>query len=179
LETARVFEGRVYFDFTEPAVWRFYRFLTAAARGGAELRLDWRPFMADPGNETGLAALASYEAVRDQHVDRHGAYLQALLSLHHLDAAHLAADQTLRTAAESAGVPESVPLGWGEYRESVLTSTGEGHALGVTATPSLYRHGPVMRVDVNPAAYEGDVTGRLRVIELVLEDDGIWGLVKP
>lgn len=174
-----MFNGRIYFDFVEPAVWRFYRFLTAAARSGAELQLEWRPFLSDPGNETGLAALASYEAVRERHVDRHGAYLQALLSLHHLDAADLRSEQTLRAAAESAAVPAEAPLAWDLYREQVLASTREGRALGVTATPSIYRHGPVMQVDVNPAAYEGDVAGRLRVIELVLEDDGIWGLVKP
>lgn len=174
-----MFDGRIYFDFSEPAVWRFYRFLTAAARGGSELQLEWRSFLAEDGSHAGLVALASFEAVRDQHPARHGAYLQAMLSLHHLDAANLDSDETLRTAAEAAGVPASVPLSWERYRERVTTSTDEGHALGVNAVPTIYRHGPVMRIDVNAASYEGDVTGRLRLIELILEDDGIWGLMKP
>ena len=174
-----MFTGRIYFDFVEPAVWRFYRFLTAAARGGSELQLEWRPFLADQGEPAGLVALASYEAVRAVQPDRHGAYLQALLSLHHLDAATLDSDETLSTAAEAAGVPASVPLSWEQYRGRVATSTDEGRALGVNAVPTISRHGPVMRIDVNPASYEGDVTGRLRLIELILEDDGIWGLMKP
>lgn len=32
------FEGRVYFDFVNPAVWWFYRFLTVASKAGADLR---------------------------------------------------------------------------------------------------------------------------------------------
>ena len=66
-----IFQGRIYYDFSLP-VWTFYRFLTAASNEGAELRLEWRPFLAesDPQSAAGLALV---ESVRRQFPDRHGA----------------------------------------------------------------------------------------------------------
>ena len=58
-------------------------------------------------------------------------------------------------------------------------STEEAFRLGVAGTPTVFRHGPVLQVGVNPAAYKGKVIERLRLIDAVLEDDGIWSLVKP
>jgi hypothetical protein len=49
----------------------------------------------------------------------------------------------------------------------------------VVATPSLYRHGPVLHVETNMAAMSGDVLERLRLIDGILADDGIWRLSKP
>ena len=63
--------------------------------------------------------------------------------------------------------------------DAVIASTEDARALGVTGTPTIHRRGPVLRVEVNPAAYEGDVLERLSRIDAVLEDDGIWVLEKP
>ncbi len=66
-----------------------------------------------------------------------------------------------------------------DWFDKVAESTLEGRKLGVSGTPTLYRHGPVLHVDTNMAALSGDVLERLRLIDGVLGDDGIWGLRKP
>ncbi|HHC08281.1 MAG TPA: hypothetical protein ENK55_06160 [Actinobacteria bacterium] len=170
------FTGRVYFDFAAPAVWRFYRLLTTAARRGVELRMAWRSF-APEGDEAGRRALASFEEVLDRAPERHGAYLQALLAQHHLDGRAVDDPEAWRLAAEVARVP--APRDPEAYLPAVDASTAAARELGVRATPTIYRHGPVLEVDVTPAAYAGDVVARLALIDAVLEDDGIWRLVKP
>lgn len=168
-----IFHGRIYYDFS-PAVWRFYRFLTAASNEGADVRLEWHPFLtaADPQSASGLALV---EAVRRQFPDRHGAYLQALLALRHLEGADLMDPDVTAMAAASSGIQETPTPDY----DSVARSTEEGSGLGVSGAPTIFRHGPVLRVDVNPAAYSGDTLERLRLIDAVLEDDGIWSLRKP
>jgi hypothetical protein len=66
-----------------------------------------------------------------------------------------------------------------EWFDKVAESTLEGRKLGVTDTPTLYRHGPVLHVETNMAALSGDVLERLSLIDGVLGDDGIWRLTKP
>jgi hypothetical protein len=168
-----LFQGRIYYDFSPP-VWRFYRFLTAASNDGAELRLEWRPFLSEVDAQS-AAGLALVEAVRGQSPDRHGAYLQALLALRHLEGADLTDPSVTSVAASSAGIAE-VPA---PDEDAVTRSTEEGIALGVSGAPTIFRHGPVLRVDVNPAAFAGDTVGRLALIDAVLQDDGIWSLRKP
>lgn len=168
-----LFQGRIYYDFS-PAVWRFYRFLTAAANEGAELRLDWRPYLSDvdPQSSEGLALV---EAVRKRSPDRHGAYLQALLALRHLEGADLTDPSVTAVAASSAAIEGPIVPDYG----AAIRSTEVGASIGVRGTPTIFRHGPVLQVGVNPAAYEGDVLERLRLIDAVLNDDGIWSLAKP
>jgi 2-hydroxychromene-2-carboxylate isomerase len=172
-----LFEARIYFDFADPAVWRLYRFLVAAAGAGAELRTEWRPFAVDgSGSNRGLS---SYEAVRAADHDRHGAYLQALLMATHLSGADPDDSATHAAAAKAAGIAPDIvatPEAWGE---AVAESTAEARKLGVTEVPSLYRHGPVARVALSGAAEEGDVLARLAMIVGILEDDGIWEVSKP
>lgn len=168
-----IFHGRVYYDFSPP-VWRFYRFLTAASNDGADLRLDWCPFLSEADAQS-AAGLALVEAVRRRSPDRYGAYLQALLALRHLEGADLTDPSVAAVAAASAGI-EEMPA---PESDAVARSTEEGAALGVSGTPTVYRHGPVLRVDVNPAAFSGDTVGRLALIDAVLQDDGIWSLRKP
>lgn len=168
-----LFQGRVYYDFSV-AVWRFYRFLTAAANEGAELRLEWCPYLAGPDPQS-AEGCALVEAVREGLPDRHGAYFQALLALRHLEGADMTDPSASAIAAASAGIdgpiiPDHV---------AVERSTEEGARLGVAGTPTVFRHGPVLQVGVNPAACRGDVLKRLRLIDAVLDDDGIWSLAKP
>jgi hypothetical protein len=168
-----IFEGRVYYDFSPP-VWRFYRFLTAASNEGAELRLEWRPFLTEADSQS-AAGLALVESVRRQFPERHGAYLQALLALRHLEGADLADPSVAAVASASASLGVTVEPDF----DAVVRSTEEGTSIGVTGAPSVVRHGPVLLVDVNPAAYSGSTLERLRLIDGVLEDDGIWSLSKP
>ena len=170
------FEGRVYFDFDSPAVWWFYRFLSVASKAGAELRMDWRPFDPD-GDVASRRALAGFAAVADEYPERQGAYLQALLALRHHQGEDLGDADTLEKAADAARV--SAPSASTEWFDRVAESTLEGRKLGVSQTPTLYRHGPVLHVEMNMAALSGDVLERLNLIDGVLSDDGIWGLTKP
>ncbi len=167
------FEGRVYYDFSPP-VWRFYQFLAAAGKKGADLRLDWRSFLADDDPQS-AAGLALVETVRRVAPERHGVFLQALLALRHIDGADLTDPATAAAAAEAAGLTGAVE----PSPDAVMVSTDEGRTLGVASTPTIHRHGPVLRVDVNAAAYEGDVLERLARIDAVMNDDGIWVLEKP
>jgi len=167
------FEGRVYYDFSLQ-VWLFYRFLAAAGNRGADLRLDWRSFLAsdDPQSAAGLALV---ESVRHDAPERHGVFLQALLALRHIEGADLTDPHTAAVAAEAAGLAGAV-----EPRiDAVIASTEKARLLGVVGTPTIHRHGPVLRIEVNPAACNGDVLERLNRIDGVLEDDGIWVLEKP
>lgn len=172
-----LFEARIYFDFIDPAVWRFYRFLVAAGAAGAELRTDWRPFAADgSGSNRGLS---SYEAVRAANHDRHGTYLQTLLMAHHISGEDPDDPATHAGAAEAAGIAPEVVATPAVWDEAVVESTAEARQLGVAGVPSLYRHGPVTRISLSGAAAEGDVLGRLARIDGILEDDGIWEVNKP
>ena len=167
------FQGRIYYDFSF-SVWRFYRFLTAASNDGVELRLEWCPFLAE-GDPQSAAGLALVEAVRRRFPERHGAYLQALLALRHLEDADLIDPNVTVMAATSAGIDDTIV----PDVEAVAASTNEGTRLGVSDVPTIFRHGSALHVDVNPAAYSGDILERLRLIDGVLEDDGIWRLSKP
>lgn len=173
------FACRVYFDFTSPDVWTFFRLLGAAAAGGVELRTDWRPFLPGPESHASMSALAAYEAVRDRDPDRHGNFLLALLTAVHVEERDPCDASTLAAAGELAGVDPSMIEASGAYTEAVLASTAEAGELGVSATPSLYRHGPVLHVVLTPAALRGDAVARLQTIEAVLDDDAIWTLEKP
>lgn len=171
------FEGRVYFDFVNPAVWFLYRFLAVAAKAGADLRMDWRPFDVD-GDVASRRALASFAAVRDEFPERQGAYLQALLALRHHQGEDLGSSDILASAADAARVA-APSVAETEWFDAVAESTLEGRKLGVSETPTLYRHGPVLHVETNMAALSGDVLERLKLIDGVLGDDGIWRLTKP
>ncbi len=167
------FDGRIYYDFS-PATWRFYRFLAAASAEGAELRLDWQPFLTD-GDDQSMVGHALAEGARTQAPERYSAFLQALLALRHLDGADLADPRTIALAAESAEVDEPIL----PDAAAVARSTAAAAELGVIAAPTIFRHGPVLHVGVNPASYASGALERLRLIDGVLSDDGIWTLTKP
>jgi 2-hydroxychromene-2-carboxylate isomerase len=173
------FACRVYFDFASADVWTFFRFLAAAAADGVELRTDWRPFIPGPESHGLMPPLAAYEAVRDRDPDRHGNFLLALLTAVHVEGKDPCDATTLAAAGELAGVDPGAIEAAGDYAEAVLASTAEARELGVSTTPSLYRHGPVLHVVVTPAALRGDAAARLQTIDVVLDDDAIWTLEKP
>ena len=71
-------------------------------------------------------------------------------------------------AATSAGIQETIT----PDSDAVARSTEEATRIGVSAAPAVFRHGPVLHVDVNPAAYPGDTLGVLRLIDRVSQ--GRW-----
>lgn len=173
------FAGRVYFDFASADVWTFFRLLGAAAAAGVELRTDWRPFVGDPTDEAIAPPLAAYEAVRHRDPERHGAFLLALLTAVHVGGNDPTDTATLEASCEAAGVHPSAVDGAEAFTAMVSDHTAEAMELGVTVTPTLYRHGPVLHVELTPAVLQGDPVTRLQIIDAVLEDDAIWRLEKP
>lgn len=172
------FDGRVYFDFASLYTWHLYRFLALAAGRGVDLSLSWVPFLGED-DPVQMRALAGYVAVKAADPPRHGAYLQAVLAMVHLEGAALSDEGALAAAAEAAGIALGTATPSEEDEQAVRRVTAEGMALGVSATPTIYRNGPVMHVRLNPAALEGDVLTRIGLIDAALADDGVWALVKP
>jgi hypothetical protein len=168
---AMVFEGQVWFDFSTPAVWQFYRFVRGLAEAGHSVHLEWLP-----------RPVASERAAMGVFVhldtpDLRGRFLHAMLGLVHLEGADASDDTTVAMAAAAADVP--MPDDPGPADRELERLGGLARDLGVGTTPALYRHGPVMTVTLNGAALMGDPAPRAQLILDVLDDDGVWGLVKP
>ncbi len=175
------FTGRLYFDFTSREVFRLYRMLVAAQDQGATLRLEWRAFSA--GDEAlDREVLAAAELIAREYPERHGAFVQAVLAAVHLEATNPGDPGLIRLAARVAGLPAGSPSAGSvgdEGARTLQTTEAEARNLGVTTVPTFYRHGPVMQVRTTPLVDQGDSLARLRLIDAVLEDDGLWGLSKP
>lgn len=175
------FNGRLYFDFVSPDVFRLHQLLARAETEGAVLGLQWRPYSPD-GDSPDHRALAASEMVRTMAPLRYGAFIQAMLvgvHLEHLDVAGLDLPQI---AAKATGLPDDVvsPNRVATIGETLLNATlDEARRLGVTAVPCIYRHGPVVVVRSTPAVTTGPAIRRLEMIDAMLEDDGLWELSKP
>lgn len=173
------FDGRLYFDFSCPDVWRFYRFLVAAVADGAVLGLDWEPYIRRDDNRPSLLA---HVAVRSAHPEQSGAFVQAMLTAVHEHREPYDNVTTITAAAAAAGIDPTWladAMQAGDIANELNTLHAEATELGVTGTPTLYRNGPVLYVEVSGAAHTGDVLARLRLLDQVLGDDGLWVLRKP
>lgn len=173
------FDGRLYFDFSCPDVWRMYRFLAAAATEGADVALDWEPFIRSEANRMSLVA---HLAIRSEHPESSGAFVQSLLTQVHGHGERHDDLSTIVATAAAIGVDGT----WlsatvtGEHYEQLLdVIQTEAVELGVSGTPTLYRNGPTLYVEMSGAADSGDVLERLRLLDGVLGDDGLWVLRKP
>jgi hypothetical protein len=166
------FEGQVWFDFSTPTVWMFYRFVAALAAEGHDVALDWVP---RPIEHERLA-MSTYLAF--PHADDRGRFLHAMLGLVHIEHADPGSSATVDRAVSAAGAT---------VEPDRVTSVGpaldrigeEAMALGVDRLPALYRHGPVSAVALNGAALLGDLERRARLILDVADDDGVWAVAKP
>lgn len=163
------FDGQVWFDFSEPAVWQFYRFVRALAEAGNEVALEWKPLPRD-GEE---AIASTFLGLADP--EERGRFLHAAFGLVHAEGGDPMSRSTV-TAALAAARIEVVPDAAKDRLDALRT---EARDLGVMDVPAMYRHGPVVRIELNGAATMGDVALRAGTILRMLDDDGIWGLTKP
>ncbi len=163
------FSGQVWFDFVDPDVWRFYRFVRLLASEGHAVLLEWRPL---PGRGHDHAVVV-FEAL-DTPEDR-GRFLHAMLGLVHLEGADAGDRGTVERALSASGVGQPVV----SPDASVADLSALAAELGVRGVPTLYRHGPVVRIGLTEAALLEDVAARAASILSVADDDGIWRLDKP
>ncbi|HSJ71091.1 MAG TPA: hypothetical protein VLA29_05515 [Acidimicrobiia bacterium] len=163
------FDGQVWFDFSEPAVWQFYRFVRALAAAGNEVALEWKP-LPRAGEE---AIGATFLSLASPH--ERGRFLHAAFGLVHADHEDPSSSTTVTAALAAAGIDAVVDAS--HDRLEALRS--EASELGVIGVPAMYRHGPVVRIELNGAATMGNVAHRAGTILRMLDDDGIWGLTKP
>jgi hypothetical protein len=166
-----VFEGQVWFDFSTPAVWQFYRFVRSLAEAGNTVRLEWLPRPV-PSERAAMGAFVDLDTP-----DLRGRFLHAMLGLTHIEGADPADARTVARAADAADVTIPGDLGRADRELDRLARLARD--LGVGDVPAMYRHGPVMAVKLNGAAILGDPAPRAQMILDVLDDDGLWGLVKP
>jgi hypothetical protein len=163
------FDGRVWFDFANPAVWQFYRFVLALAEDGNAVSLEWVPL------HRGVEAEAMATFVSLATPQARGRFLHALLGLVHIEKLDPESPITVTKALEAAecDTPERV----GEVALEDITAKAEH--MGVAETPTLYTGGPVMHIVLNQAATMGSLTETAEAIIAVLNSDGIWTLTKP
>jgi hypothetical protein len=163
------FDGRVWFDFANPAVWQFYRFVLALAEDGNGVGLEWVPFYR--GTETeAMATFVSLPTPQDR-----GRFLHAMLGLVHIEKLDPRSSATVVNALGAAECVTPEIVG-----DEVLDEIAEkASAMGVSETPTLFTGGPVMHIVLNQAATMGNLVETAEAILAVLESDGIWTLAKP
>lgn len=164
------FVGRIYFKFDCGDAWLFYRFVRALAESGANVALEWSPM---PTPETELA-VSVHE--RLESTDARGRFLHAMFGLVHIQGLDVSDPTTVSVAIESAGLGEVEAT---IDRRGLDRLNAQITDLGVTWSPSLYRHGPVTAITLNPAVLTGNVQASATSILRVADDDGIWELAKP
>lgn len=164
------FDGQVWFDFSTPSVWVFYRWVRALAASGAEVSLDWMP-LPNASEQVAMATLLSVEQPQDR-----GRFLHAMLGLVHLEGRSVSDMKTVAGALREAGLGSLLVRDDHQLLNDLGVRAGE---LEIDAVPTLYRHGPALSIQLNSAALGGDVQQTARIINEVIETDGIWELRKP
>ncbi len=164
------FNGQVWFDFSSPSVWVFYKWVRALAASGAEVAIEWMPL--PKGSER--AAMATLLAI-EKPEDR-GRFIHALLGLVHVDGLQASELKTVAAALQAAGLDSVVVKDAHPLLEDLRARATE---VGVDAVPSLVRHGPVLSIQLNPAVLDAEPQKTARTINDVIDSDGIWELSKP
>lgn len=164
------FTGQVWFDFSTPSVWVFYRWLHLLAESGTTVGIEWLPL--PKGTER--AAMSTLLSLDD--VSERGRYLHAMMGLVHIEGMAASDLKTVAAALEAADIDAAVVKDAHPLLEDLRAAA---IGLGVDAVPTLYRHGPVISIQMNPAVLNDEPGETARKILDVMESDGIWELRKP
>lgn len=178
------FTGTVFFDFSTHDVWRLYTVLLRASQDrGVAVDVEWRAFSTeDPETASAsLRGLASCEVVRELFPEHHDKYVRALLTLVYEDRDEPGSDRTLAVAARVAGLAAADVLTRVDKQGLQLLAAAieSARERGVSDVPTIEREGPPVLVKTNGAAMYGDAVARLRLIDQMIRDDGVWVLSKP
>ncbi len=164
------FTGQVFFKFGCEDAWLFYRFVRRLAETGAKVSLEWTPM---PTPDT-LLPVSVYRRLPD--ADDRGRFFHALFGLTFLEDKEAGSKETVTRALAEAGLGDVAV----ESDADMLASlTAQADALGVSWSPTLYRHGPVTAITLTPAALIDDPIATAEAILGVVDNDGIWELSKP
>lgn len=164
------FTGQVWFDFSTPSVWVFYRWLRLLAESGASVGIEWMP-LPKGAERAAMSTLLSLEDATER-----GRYLHAMLGLVHMEGLPASDLKTVSAALDAAELDRDIVKDAHPLLEGLKASAMK---LGVDAVPTLYRHGPVISIQMNPAVLNDDPSETARKIIEVMESDGIWELRKP
>ena len=178
------FTGRIYFDFVTKDVWRVYTMLVRAAQAReVTIDADWRPFLVeseDAVEDPAVRGLAACEAVRREHPDEFLKFTGAMLTMVFQDRDDPGSDKTLMVAARVAGLDGvDVSTIANSGLDPLKEASDAARERGVTAVPTIERHGPPVLIKTTGAANHGDQGLRLELIDRMLDDDGIWSMTKP
>jgi hypothetical protein len=164
------FDGQIWFDFSAPSVWVFYQWVRALASTGTDVAIDWLPL--PKGTErAAMATLLSIEQPEDR-----GRYLHAMLGLVHIEGMAATDLKTIAAALQAADLDSVIVKDAHPLLEELRSRATE---LGVDAVPTLFRRGPVMSIQFNPAILDEDPRATAETINRVLGCDGMWELRKP
>lgn len=178
------FTGTVHFNFDSYDVWRVYTMLLKASQDKAvSVGVEWRAFTNDDldSGSLGIRALAACEGVRVAFPEQHEKFVRALLTLAYQERDEPGADKTLAVAAHVATLDGQAVLTQAQDPglELLAATVAAARERGVSDVPTIERQGPPLRVKTNAAANYGSATARLRLIDHMLRDDGIWEMTKP
>ena len=180
------FGAEVFFRFDDGGVFRLYRLLDEAAADGARIDVTWVGIAADvvpPGTLQGDGLFtAMAELLRTDYPQYHEAFVQAVLSLVHIQGVDISHPGLMARALAVAEVDlEAISATATDetLHARLADSTKRADQLGVKGVPTLYRNGPVLLVRTTGAVRHGSATQRLETIAAMLDDDGLWELSKP
>lgn len=178
------FTGTVYFNFDNYDVWRIYTILLKASQDrSVSVDVEWRAFTTeDPTSDSGeIRALRACEGVRLAYPAQHEKFVRAMLTLVYQERDKPGADDTLAVAAHVAGLDGAVV---GEEasaaaKDAFESAIAEALEKGVSGVPTIERQGPPVLIKTNSAVNYGNAATRLRLIDHMIRDDGIWEMRKP
>jgi hypothetical protein len=165
-----LFDGQIWFDFSSPAVWTFYRWVRQLAESGNEVAIEWLPL--PKGTER--AAMATLLSIEDPQ--ERGRYLHSLLDLVHMEGMEASDLKTVAAALDAADLNVEIVRDAHPLLEKLRSLAS---SLGVDAVPTLYRRGPVMSIQLNPAILNENPLETAETINKVISCDGMWELRKP
>ena len=178
------FTGTVYFDFGSYDVWRLHTVLAKASQDrGVNVEVEWHAFTAED-LDSGLDAvrgLAACEAVRAVFPQQHERFVRSLLTLAYQERDNPGSNTSLSVAAKVAGIEPSQAISAADESgmELLAASVESARERGVGDVPTIERQGPPLPIKTNDAANYGNAVARLRLIDHIMRDDGIWAMSKP